>query len=217
MKNEIKQLATQLDQQSAQGEAGSMKWLFRPLLQMLAEGEPVTVEDIASETGKPIEEMRKILQTLPSVELNEQGRVVGFGLTLVPTPHQFKVDGMVLYTWCALDTLMFPKLIGRKAQIESPCHGTGKPVRLTVEPDRVINVEPSTSVVSIVTPEDMSSVRSAFCNQVHFFSSPNAAKDWLNQHPEGKVLSVEDAFELGNLTGMSYEVTGPTNGSCCNI
>ncbi|QQD84545.1 MULTISPECIES: organomercurial lyase MerB [Jeotgalicoccus] len=217
MKNEIKQIATRIDQQSDQGEAGSMKWLFHPLLQMLAEGEPVTVEDIASATGKPVEEMRKVLQTLPSVELNEQRRVVGFGLTLVPTPHRFKVDGKELYTWCALDTLMFPKLIGRKAQIESPCHGTGKPVKLTVEPDRVISVEPSTSVVSIVTPDDMSSIRSAFCNEVHFFSSASEAQDWLNQHPGGKVLSVEDAFELGNLMGKSYEEVDPTNGSCCNI
>ena len=217
MKNEIRQLATQIDQHSAQGEAGSMKWLFHPLLQMLTKGEPVTVEDIASETGKPIEEMRKILQTLPSVEINEQGRVVGFGLTLVPTPHRFNVDEKDLYTWCALDTLMFPKLIGQKARIESPCYSTGKPVRLTVEPNRVIKVEPSTTVVSIVTPDDMSSVRTSFCNQVHFFSSPDAAKDWLSQHPEGKVLSVEDAYELGNQMGESYEESGPTNGSCCNI
>ncbi|MGE7225812.1 organomercurial lyase MerB (plasmid) [Paenibacillus urinalis] len=217
MKTEIQQLATRLDQQFDNGEVASIKWLFRPLLQMLAEGEPVIVEDIAKVTEKPVEEVRKVLQSLPSVELDEQGRVVGFGLTMVPTPHSFKVDRKKLYAWCALDTLMFPALIGRSVHIESPCHGTGKPVRLTVEPEHVVSVEPSTAVVSIVTPDDMSAVRSAFCNEVHFFSSPSAAQDWLNQHPEGKVLSIEEAFELGSLMGTRYENSGPAKESCCDI
>lgn len=200
MKTDIQQLATRLDQQFDQGEAGTMKWLLRPLVQMLVKGgEPVTVEDIASTIGKPLEEVKSILSSLPSVELDEQDRVVGYGITLIPTPHRFEVDGKQLYAWCALDTLLFPEFIGRTVHIESPCHKTGKPIRLTVEPDLVVSVKPSTAVVSIVTPDEMSSVRSSFCNEVHFFSSESAAKDWLNQHPEGKVIPVGDAFELGRL------------------
>lgn len=39
MKTEIQEIVTRLDQQSNKGEGGeSMKWLFRPLLQMLAGG-----------------------------------------------------------------------------------------------------------------------------------------------------------------------------------
>lgn len=230
MKTEIQQLANRLDQQSDKTqEASSMMWLFRPLLQMLAEGEPVTVEHIASVTEKPVEEVRKVLPTLSSVELDEQGRVVGYGLTLVPTTHRFEIDGKQLYAWCALDTLMFPELIGRTVHIESPCHDTGKPIRLTVEPGRVVSVEPSTAVVSIVTPDDMSSIRSSFCNEVHFFSSPSAAQNWLKQHPGASVLPVEDAFELGRLlgtryegsgllgTGVLYEGLGHAGKSCCDI
>ncbi len=199
------------------------------MLQMLAEGEPVTAEHISTATGKPIEEVRQVISTLSNVELDEQDRVVGYGLTLVPTPHRFEVDGKQLYAWCALDTLMFPELIGRTVHIESPCRGTGKPVRLTVEPGRVVSVEPSTSVVSIVTPDDMSSIRSAFCNEVHFFSSPNAAQNWLNQHPGASVLPVGDAFELGHLLGIRYdgsgllgtgvrcEELGHVGKSCCDI
>ena len=100
MKN-ISEFSAQLNQTFDQGEAVSMEWLFRPLLKMLAEGDPVPVENIAAETGKPVEEVKQVLQTLPSVELDEQGRVVGYGLTLVPTPHSFEVDGKQLYAWCA--------------------------------------------------------------------------------------------------------------------
>ena len=230
MKTEIQQLANRLDQQSDQTqEANTTRWLFRPLLQMLAEGEPVTVEHIASVTGKLIEEVRQVLSTLSNMEFDEQGRVVGYGITLIPTPHRYEIDGKQLYAWCALDTLMFPELIGRAVHIESPCHSTGKLVRLTVEPGRVISVEPSTAVVSIVTPDDMSSIRSAFCNEVHFFSSPSAAQNWLKQHLGASVLSVEDAFELGRFLGTRYEESGllgtgiqceglgHTSKSCCDI
>lgn len=212
MKTQAQQLANGLDLHLDQ----KLGQLFIPLLQMLTKGEPVTVEDIASATGKPADEVRKVLATLPDVELNEQGCVIGYGLTLVPTPHHFMVDGKQLYAWCALDTLMFPELIGRMVEIESPCPGTGKPVRLTVEPGRVVSVEPSTSVVSIVTPDTMSSVRTAFCNEVHFFSSPNAAQSWLKEHPGASVLSVEEAFELGRILGTRYNGFGHTDKSCCD-
>lgn len=92
MKN-ISEFSAQLDQTFDQGEAVSMEWLFRPLLKMLAEGDPVPVEDIAAETGKPVEEVKQVLQTLPSVELDEQGRVVGYGLTLFPTPIASRLMG----------------------------------------------------------------------------------------------------------------------------
>lgn len=38
--------------------------------------------------------------------------------------------------------------------------------------ERLDSVEPATAVVSLINPEDISSVRSFFCNQVHFLASP---------------------------------------------
>ncbi|WP_406011622.1 organomercurial lyase [Streptomyces sp. NBC_00637] len=38
------------------------------------------------------------------------------------------------YTWCALDTLIFPGVLGVTAHVESPCQTTGILVRLTVAP-----------------------------------------------------------------------------------
>jgi alkylmercury lyase len=102
-----------------------------------------------------------------------------------------------LWTWCALDTLIFPAVLGSTARIESPCHATGTPIRLTVGPAGVTDVDPPTAVVSIVTPGDMASVRASFCNQVHFFASPDAAEHWLGEHPEASVVPVADAHQLG--------------------
>jgi alkylmercury lyase len=101
--------------------------------------------------------------SLPDVELDDHGRIVGYGLTLRETPYRVEVDGKRLHTWCALDTLVFPTLLGRSARIYSSRHGTGTPIRITVEPTGVTSVDPETAVVSIVGPVEQSSVRSAFC------------------------------------------------------
>lgn len=198
MTGQVDRLAARLDEAFARTRtADALQWISRPLLGLLANGQPVTAEDLAVATDREVDEIRRVLPTLPSIELDEQGRVVGYGITLNPAPHHFTVDGRQLYTWCALDTLLFPALLNRTADVESPCHGTGTSVRVRVEPTGVRSVEPTSSVVSIVTPEEVSAIRSSFCNYVHFFSSAEAARGWLEEHPAAAVLPVAEAFDLG--------------------
>ncbi|MFI7523381.1 organomercurial lyase MerB [Micromonospora globbae] len=197
MSTDIEHLATRIGDSLGPRSVNMPPGLWRPLLKLLALGEPVTVEDLAQATRRTLDEVRDALAGLPDTEYDEQGRIIGHGITLRPTPHQFDVDGRALFTWCALDTLIFPAVLGRPARVQSPCHGTGVPVHLTVEPDQVTSVDPATAVVSIVTPETCASIRAAFCNQVHFFASPAAAQPWLDQHPEATVLPASEAFALG--------------------
>lgn len=198
MNTPAQQLATRLTAVFNDGGAPSAQpWLWRPLLELLAAGQPITTERLADATGRTAEQVRDALAAMPDTEYDEEGRIIGSGLTLRPTPHLFELSGTQLYTWCALDTLVFPAVLGRPARVTSPCHATGQPIRLTVEPNRVTAVEPATAVVSIVTPGASASIRSAFCNQVHFFASTDAAQDWLDEHPGATVLAVADAYELG--------------------
>lgn len=211
---DIQQFATRLnDSLGSTGRPRSQPWLFRPLLQLLATGQPVSINQLADATGGTIDQVREAAGN-PETEYDEGGRIVGSGLSQNPTPHRFEVDGRTLYTWCALDTLIFPAVLGRPAHVTSPCHATGTPVRVTVEPDRVTSVEPATVVVSIVTPDAPASIRAAFCNQVHFFASPDAARDWLQEHPGATVLPVADAYELGQpLTQTLLRDDNPP--ACC--
>ncbi len=52
----------------------------------------------------------------------------------------------------------------------------------------------------------------AFCDQVHFFATSTAARDWLAEHPGEVVLGVADAFELGRR--LAQDLTG-AHPSCC--
>nr|AEX65093.1 putative alkylmercury lyase [Rhodococcus sp. Mel] len=170
-------------------------WL--PLLRLLAEGEPVRLGTLAAASGKTMPEVVQALAAAPDTEYDDLGRIVGQGLTLRPTPYRFEINGNALYTWCSLDTLIFPALLDTTATIESVSPVTGDTIRLAVDADGVRHVEPPTAVVSIVTPEDMSSVRSSFCNQVHFFTSADDAQGWLKTHAGGSILTVDEAHRLG--------------------
>jgi alkylmercury lyase len=159
-----------------------------PTLELLARGKPA-----------PPEEVRAALDQFPSAEWDEQGRVVGLGLTLRPTPHRLELEGHTLFAWCALDALLFPVLLGRPASIESPCRGTGELVRVEVTPTGIEAVEPPSAAVSVVEPKDLANIRGVFCENVHFFAWLEAASRWLEKHPEATIVPVEEAFRLGRL------------------
>ena len=172
------------------------RWVLAALLHLLADGRPVTAADLARSTGRSEPDVQQALSRQGDLETDEQGRVVGYGLTLRPTAHTFEVCGRQLHTWCALDTLMFPRLLGVTARVESSCRTTGSPVRLTAAADGVSDVEPPGAVVSIVTADAPTSLRAAFCDQVHFFVDGAAAAPWLADHPGASVVPVAEAHRL---------------------
>jgi alkylmercury lyase len=171
-----------------------------PTLDLLAGGEPVSLEEIAAAAGKKSpEEVRAALDRFPSAEWDEQGRVVGLGLTLHLTPHRLELEGRTLFAWCALDALLFPVLLRRSASIESPCRSTGELVHIEVTPAGIEAVEPPSAVVSIVAARNLANFRSVSCNNTHFFSSLEASSRWLERYPEATILPAEEAFRLGRL------------------
>lgn len=187
-------------------EANTLLPIAPQLLRLLARRQPVSPQAIAAATGRSREEIERMLGNARSVELDREGRVVGSGLSLLETPYQFRIGGKNLFTWCALDTLIFPHLLERRAHVESACPVSREPIRVEVTPASVERVEPPTAVVSLVVPTPGEPVRSSFCNHVQFFRSEADAKPWLESHPGAVVVPVERAFALGRT--MSERVFG---------
>jgi alkylmercury lyase len=174
----------------------SGRQLMRTAVRLLARGEPVTMGELAAAAGVDVVDLIDA-PAGPDIEYDDEHRITGWGLTLVPTPHEFVVDDHRLYTWCAADTLMFPAIIGRRAQIESRCPTTDTVIRLRVDPDGgVSGLSPAAAVISIPDSGDLdvARVRVSCCNPGRFFADAEAAKDWLSQHPTGAVLPVGDAY-----------------------
>ncbi|BBX73624.1 organomercurial lyase MerB [Mycobacterium shinjukuense] len=176
--------------------AGTRSHLLRVALRLLANGEPISPAHLAATAGVCKTELENATAST-DIEYDDQGRIVGWGLTAVPTPHRFTVNGKQLYTWCAPDTLIFPTVIGHAADIESPCPTTRTIIRLTVDPDAGITaLDPSTAVVSIVDPGDIDThaVRASLCDPQRFFATADAARDWQSRHPGMRVLPVAEAY-----------------------
>lgn len=173
------------------------------LYRRLSEGSPVTAAALAAGLGRDEREVAAKLEQWPGVYRDERGRVVGFwGLAIGEMPHRLRLDGRQLHTWCAWDALFIPELLGETAQVESRSPASGLPVRLTVGPDRVLAVEPEGIVVSMLTPTQLFDQRvvMSFCHYVHFFPSAEDAGPWLAEHKDTFLLSIDEAFELGQMT-----------------
>jgi alkylmercury lyase len=169
---------------------------------LLAEGEPVTSKAIAQATSNPVGRVEKALDSWPGVYRDDEGRVVGFwGLTIgrLDPEYRFLIDGKTSYAWCALDTLFIPALLGKTVSVEATDPVTGERVSLVVDRNGVRDLKPSGAVVSMVIPDGPFGydVIESFCHKVLFFASEEAGTKWTAEHEGTKLLSIDEAFELG--------------------
>ncbi len=176
--------------------------LFDQLARLLVQGQPVAPELLARRLHRDLEEVRAILRAHPELEYDVQGNLVGSGLTLVPTTHQFRVEQRTLFAWCAFDTLTYPVELHLSAQVTSRCPVTGSSIQLKVTPEQVLDLDPGEAQVSLVVDVAAgcgSNVRQDVCNYGHFFASHEAALLWQAAYREVMILSVEEAYRVGKL------------------
>lgn len=166
----------------------------------LARGIAASPVEIAGEAGIETEKAQRILSDWIGVYSDEAKRVIGFwGLTIAKMKHRFEVDGAQLYTWCAWDTLFLPQLLGKSARVESICEASGKPVRLSISPNRVESVDPGSVCISFLTPDGSRFQRDIvqnFCHCIHFFRSREDGEGWIAKRPGTFILSLDAATEL---------------------
>src|ERR1700740_1796075 len=115
-----------------------------PMIRLVAEGQPVELERLAAERGVTVDEIESWLRAQPGTDWDDSGQLLGFGLTQRPTRHRYIIDGRVLFTFCAADTLLFTPLLGRPASVESSCPTTGQTISVELTPQAVTSVDPTT-------------------------------------------------------------------------
>lgn len=165
----------------------------------LAQGQPVSAARLASLANVPVEITNIVFEQGKDRggEWDDEGRLLGNVLTLIPTQHRFRVNGNQLYTWCSLDAMHLPALLGQTAEVESTDPVTGEAIHLTIPPDSMPTYEPSETVLSIVlTGGDRSGPHSPLCRQMHFFAKRDNAETWLIDHPDATIMTVEEVYRL---------------------
>jgi alkylmercury lyase len=175
--------------------------LFPVLVRLLAQGRPVGLDELAAAACRPASAVKALLCAQPGAEWGDDGSLVGCGLSLRPTEFRYTVARRTLYTWCAADTLLFTVILEEPAEAKARCPATGQLIRVKVAPDAVVSVDPPDAVVSERQPaEQVCDLRKEICGHGHFFASLGAASGWLEAHPDGRVLSVTEAFESARTT-----------------
>lgn len=170
--------------------------LTRPIVLLLARGKPVAIDELAAATGVPAGRLKTVLQRSPYAEWSGDGRLEGFGLTLRPTPHSVRTDGVELYVWTAADAFISAVLLERRVRISTSCHVTGVPIRVEVSPSGVLEVEPPTAVVTaLASPATHDRLRWLDASRQVFFRSPQAAWTWIEEKPGYVVLDMHQALE----------------------
>lgn len=166
----------------------------------LLKGEALSITRFAELLGKSVSEAESILSM--HGELNTQHQVVGFtGITLMETMHKLLIKDTAIYTWCAADTLLFPRFLGFAAIVESADPVNGELVKLSINEDYLEWTEPVPLYISWMEKADSCDIRNSFCNHSHFFGSEATAQNWLQKNPQGKISLVEDFVSFAGAKG----------------
>ena len=151
-------------------------------------------------------EILKILEPLKAGIYRDQGNIIGFaGLTTKPMPHSLEFEGITTYAWCALDTLFIPELLGKQVLVTSKDPITKNPISFTFD---VNQLQPTHTniVLSMVDPdadEMDEDIIGSFCHYIHFFESIETGKQWIEDHPDTYLISLDEALEIARLMNIT--------------
>lgn len=177
--------------------SGDRRALLPPAIMLLAEGAPVPLRRLAAAADWTEERVAAALQAIPRVDRDDDGNLTGLGLTLAPTVHRVTIDGHQLYTWCAVDSLALPVILGRSVSVESICPTSGRTIRVSLTPQGVRSAAPQQAVITEVPPAaGCDDFRSSVCDHGHFFVDAAAAEPWCLEHPTGQIRSIAAAFTI---------------------
>ena len=192
---------------AAQGDPQTLRRLIPASIRLLSDGAPVSPAQIADASGVPVDQAEAALRGIEDIEWTADGQVEGFGLTRRPTPHRFRIGDAEMYTWCAMDTLIFAAFVDRPVQIQSPDGATGEPLRLETDGQRIIAADPPSIAVSWFFDAAATGFRASVCQFGHFFASRESAAEWAAKYPRGGVLTLDEAMEASR--SLVADMFGP--------
>ncbi len=183
---------------------GDRSRLFLRVIRHLGQARPVTGDDIDAMAGDldlDADEARAFLE--PRTEHDASHHIVGFGLTLKPTPHRYTSAGHDLFAWCALDTLILPLLLEETAHVESTAPGSGGLTRLVVGPNGISEVVPGEAVITLpdvggqeLDTSTVEAIWATFCHRSHFFPSSAEAERWASTNDRIEIAAPADALAV---------------------
>lgn len=98
---------------------------------------------------------------------------------------------------CSVDMYLLALGLGKPIHARAVCPTTGQPITVDITPQRVERIDPPTAVVAVTNLDfDITGgpdhTDAEMCSHQPFFSSAEAAADWQDTHPHGRLIPVRD-------------------------
>jgi hypothetical protein len=160
---------------------------------LLKSGEPVDRAEWAEASDIDVSTLDEILQrrdVAGRIRMDSAGCLVGIaGLSVVPTSHEIEVDGVVRWTWCALDAVGILGALAANGAIVSREPGSGRSIRIGFAG----GVPESDAALFILGGYDGGSVVEDWCPMVNFFANSDDARAWVvDQGLRGDIVTVAE-------------------------
>ncbi len=177
-------------------------------MRLLAEGQPVSHDQVASTAGISSDDadtMLGIWKSIGASDYDGEGDITSFGgLSTKPTPHRLEVSGRQLFAECALDSLFIPAFLQQDVAVESVSPIRGQAISLLVTPEGVERLDPSGAHISTVIPgaaPDTEAVTTyghegGMCNRNFFLKDDAEGADFCTDKPGLVIFPVSDGFEV---------------------
>ncbi|MFQ5526923.1 MAG: organomercurial lyase [Thermoanaerobaculia bacterium] len=153
---------------------------------LLAQGRPVSVEEIASAAGVEISQVEEAVDAA-RCERDARGRLIDlYGLTLTPTRHQLEIGHKVLFSCCALWAYVVPRLVDATVGVKSVDPLRQELVRLSISPAGLETADPPAAAATLVITSQEAvdrDVCAAWCCQVCYFVSLECAEEFAAERP----------------------------------
>jgi alkylmercury lyase len=169
--------------------------LLRAITRLLARGAPVPAHDLARALDWSPARVEAALAALPSCERDDNGDVIGAGLSLSRGPHLLEIGRRRFFAARTMDVLVLAGLIDRDFVVSCSCTATGARIRIGANALGLGEGAPC-GVVAFVPGPLQASLRGAPAD-ARLFRSKGDAEPWVSVGPRGTLLSLKSVLQIG--------------------
>lgn len=148
-----------------------------------------------------VDEAVKTLQQNDMVVFDDRGEPVGaYPFTMEKREHKISVNGHLVHSMCALDSLAVSPMYGMELEINSVCHVTGEPVVIRQKGLEILNVSDVQDVYFAINWNAASAnscCADSLCTEMIFLKGESVANNWLDEDTEHRqIFTLSEAVEF---------------------